>query len=225
MDANHLFSGNCLVCRAASKAFFCEQCETDMLFPVNTRCLVCAIQTASVMQVCGDCLSNAPEIDITEVLYSYRYPVDSLIKTGKFDGKPELLAEFADRLANKLIRRQGELPEALIPVPLHPARQRQRGFNQSAIIAKRLALRLDLKTINKAVIRRGNSTPQSSLRGDARKRNISGVFDLIEAPAVQHVAIIDDVITTGATVNELAALLRKAGCYEIEAWAIARTEH
>lgn len=224
MDAIQFFSGNCLLCRATTTAYICKDCESDLLFPEKMRCLVCAAQTTSTSLVCGKCLAVCPSFDMTEVLYSYRFPVDRLIKTGKYENKPELIAHLADSLSDKLMQRTA-MPDALLPVPLHPARLRNRGFNQSLIIAKRIATKLHLPVIDTAITRVVDRPPQSTLSGAARQRNIRGVFKPNQKPDVKHVAIVDDVITTGATANELASILRKNGCTEIETWAIARTEY
>ena len=225
MDAIQFFSGSCLLCRARTTTYVCKGCEADLLFPEYMRCLVCAAQTTSTTLVCGECVAGGPSFDITEVLYSYRFPVDRIIKTGKYEDKPELIAHLADKLSDKLMQRITSMPDALVPVPLHPARLRDRGFNQSLIIAKRIAAKLHLPVIDTAMARVVDRPPQSALNGTARQRNIRGVFKSKQKTDVQHIAIVDDVITTGATANELALVLRKAGCVEIEVWAIARTEH
>jgi len=154
-------------------------------------------------------------------VFNYQYPANHLIKAFKFNRRPELAQCFAKRLTESLANKT-TLPEILLPVPLHKKRQRARGYNQSLELASHIANNLGLK-VNSSLCRRIKHTdPQSTLPIKTRRNNVKGVFRLNGSQPPEHIAIVDDVITTGSTVNEIAALLKKAGCRRIEVWAIAR---
>ena len=115
------------------------------------------------------------------------------------------------------------LPQALIPMPLHPRRQRERGFNQALEITKSISRHLDIPIIKNAVIRSKNTLSQTTLSAKERKKNMRQVFELTDKTIqYHHVAIIDDVVTTGVTVNELAKTLKRANIDQIDIWACAR---
>ena len=131
-----------------------------------------------------------------------------------------LLASIFNR---QLSQRSTNTPDCIIPVPLHPSRQRDRGFNQSLEIA-RLVSKMTGIPVEKSLCKRIRSTPfQSGLNAVTRNRNVKNAFQVVKKSHYRHVAIFDDVVTTGSTVNELARVLKKAGVEIIEVWAIART--
>jgi len=178
-------------------------------------------KTRSMTMYVVTCLKQPPNFTSTEILFNYQYPANQLIKAFKFNNRPELAISFADKMAKQLSGKP-HLPGLLLPVPLHKKRQRQRGYNQSLVFANQIAKRLGLE-VNTFICRRIKDTePQSTLPMDTRRKNVRGAFCLKEIKLPTHIAIIDDVITTGATVNELASLLKKAGCQHIDVWAIAR---
>ena len=115
------------------------------------------------------------------------------------------------------------LPERLLPVPLHPARLRQRGYNQSLELARPLSRQLDIALDRSCFQRILNTPPQADLPRRQRLHNLRGAFRLSPPPEARHVALVDDVVTTGSTVNELARLLLRAGVQRIDVWAVART--
>jgi ComF family protein len=115
-----------------------------------------------------------------------------------------------------------ELPDCLLPVPLHSSRLRQRGFNQSIEIARVIAKRLQIPIVHDAVIRRRSTESQTGLTAKQRQKNIRGAFDVVGDLAGKHVLIIDDVVTTGSTVNELAKVLKRKGVKRVGVLSIAR---
>ncbi len=127
---------------------------------------------------------------------------------------------MADFLQQRL--KDEELPELIIPVPLHRARLRRRGFNQALEIARPVARRLDLKLESRAIRRVRSTSAQMDLPARKRRANIRGAFAVRAGLAATHVALIDDVVTTGATVNELSRVLRRAGVERVEVWVCAR---
>ena len=121
--------------------------------------------------------------------------------------------------------RKSNLPECIIPVPLHPQRLRVRGFNQALELARIIAKQLNIP-LNYSLCQRDKSTPfQSGLSAKQRKQNLKNAFIVTKPHAYKHVAIFDDVVTTGTTVNELAKQLKNSGVETIEVWAIARTQN
>ncbi len=221
MDVKQLFlPGACFFCLTKTNDTWCKECETDFILNI-ARCPVCARNTIN-NEVCGACLKRKPDFTSTEILFNYQYPANHLIKTLKFNNRPELAISIADKMAKQLSEKPF-LPKLLLPVPLHKKRQRDRGYNQSLVIANQIAKRLELK-VNPSLCKRiKNTDPQSTLPMNTRMKNIKGAFCLTDTRLPEHIAIIDDVITTGSTVNELSALLSKAGCQCIEVWAIAKT--
>jgi len=117
---------------------------------------------------------------------------------------------------------EAEQPERLIPVPLHPSRYRSRGFNQAIEIARPISTTLKIPMDNHAVKRVINTHSQSELHAKERHKNIRGAFQVKKSIDAKHIAIIDDVITTGSTVTELAKVLKKAGVERIDVWSFAR---
>ncbi len=153
--------------------------------------------------------------------FRYEFPLDSLIKALKFD-EQLIVANF---LADTLAARISLLPDCLLALPLHPARLRERGFNQSQLLAARIARTLQLPLLANAAFRARDTPPQSSLPWRARHRNVRQAFALAVGLDVRdkHIAIVDDVMTTGASIDALAHLLKKAGAREVSAWVAART--
>ena len=229
MEVKKLISGisakissknSCYFCLAITDDVFCTACEQDFIRDTQ-RCLKCGKANQS-SDMCGNCRLSPPVFFSTTVLFNYEYPARKLVLAFKFKRRAELSILFADRLANT-VKMLDKLPEALIPVPLHKKRQAQRGYNQSLELAKHLAIKLNVP-LNTALCKRiVNTNPQSELPMESRKRNVKNAFALSGDNIPKHIAIIDDVITTGSTINEMSLLFKKAGCEHIDVWAIART--
>jgi ComF family protein len=166
-------------------------------------------------------LQHPPAYSRTVAAFLYEFPLDSLIKALKFDERL-IIANF---LADALVGNISSRPDCLLALPLHPSRLRERGFNQSQLIAARIARTLRLPLLTDASFRVIDTPPQSSLPLRARKRNMRRAFVLAPDLDVQdkHFAIVDDVMTTGASIDALASLLMTAGAKEVSAWVVART--
>jgi ComF family protein len=178
---------------------------------------MCALPATGGM-LCGHCLRHPMQFDRTCAALAYAFPVDKLIQALKFD-EQFLLAR---RLAEAMQAHISVRPDAIVPMPLHPERLCQRGFNQSQELARPLAHHLDVPLLH-ACRRIRNTAPQSGLPWRERKKNLRKAFVCEQDLRGQHVAIVDDVMTTGASLNELARVLRQAGAREISAWVVART--
>lgn len=153
--------------------------------------------------------------------FSYAFPVDQLIQALKYQQRlsiaPLLGAAMADTIGARA------RPDMLIPMPLHPTRLRQRGFNHATEIAREVAMRLDIPLSLKMCERVRDTPPQVALAYDQRRRNVRGAFACDSDVTGKRVALIDDVMTTGTSLDELAKTLTKAGAREVEAWVVART--
>ena len=156
--------------------------------------------------------------------FAYSYPLDSLIKQFKYKQHIRLIAPLTNVLADQIQSRCNDLPEVMIPVPLHKHRLRSRGFNQSQLICSVLSSTLRLKIDADAVIRIRDTLPMYELDADQRSENIKGAFRLQRQCQYKSVAFIDDIITSGSTMNELAGLFLETGVKRVEFWALARAD-
>ncbi len=215
-----IFPGSCVLCgssRAAAPGL-CPACEQE-LPAAECSCDRCGLPLAT-QGTCGRCLQHPLPFDRTRAAFLYGPPLDRLITSLKFGGRLAL-AELLGGLMVQRLRPFDVLPDTLVPVPLHPRRLRQRGYNQAVELARPLARALGVP-LGAELCRRTRATPsQSELNREARARNVRGAFEA--APLTgQRVALIDDVMTTGATVASLAQAVRRAGAVRVEVWVLAR---
>lgn len=222
-----LYPRTCLLCGAASDLplDLCDGCRKDLPHNRNScaRCGLPLPQVRVAEALCGRCQTHAPAFDRCLSPYIYRYPVTTMIGRLKFNNGLLYGRLLADLLAAHAASPEIEVPELLIPVPLHPRRLRQRGFNQAALIARGVSRRLGIPVDDGSLRRTKATPPQTGLDQGARLRNLRGAFSLVRRPAAGHVAILDDVVTTGATTGELAGLLKAAGVKRVDVWSCART--
>ena len=225
------FSKHCLLCLSPTqnRYLLCPDCEEDL--PENAQhCLVCAIPLTTTQAqentlVCGKCQKNPPHYTTSIIPYIYASPVKQLISQLKFHGNLTYTPLLAQSFIRALKHRSSNLPECIIPVPLHKTRLRERGFNQALEISQVLGKQLMIP-IDYSLCQRNKSTPfQSGLSAKQRKLNLKNAFSMTKQHQHKHVAIFDDVVTTGTTVNELALSLKKSGVEIVEVWAIARTKN
>lgn len=221
----YCFPPTCILCgHSGEKGLdLCPYCRRRL--PENRRsCSRCAeIFQAEVRDAdwCGHCLAREPAYDKTYAPFIYRAEISHLITSLKFTGGLAN-ARLLGRLLAAYLKNHAELPEAILPVPLHPVRYRQRGFNQSVEIARTVAGELGLPLDTGTVVR-GRDTPhQTGLSAKHRRKNMKNAFSVVKPISAVHVAVLDDVMTTGATVDELAAQLKKAGVHRVDVWVCAR---
>jgi len=197
---------------------FCAPCFATLPRIAHPRCSICALPLASG-SVCGVCLGNPPLYDGVRAPYAYVFPVDALIHAYKYGGDlslaPVLAAELADTSAPQL--------DALVPMPLSAARLREGGFNQAHELARIVGLNLGLPVLANACRKVKDTPPQAALEWKARARNVRGAFVCDADLAGRRVGVVDDVMTTGATLDELARVLKRAGAVEVQGWVVART--
>lgn len=202
-------------------------CRAD-LPKVETACEICALTMArnSQSRICGQCISQKTYVDYSINLFHYVTPVDYLIGQMKFQQQLSAAAVLADLLKNCIDRNnlKNGLPDALLPVPLYKKRLVDRGFNQSLEIAKPLAKSHNIPILLNVVARSKETQAQTHLNKHERKKNVLGCFTLTDKPLHSHIVIVDDVVTTGATTNELAKLLKKSGVEKVGVWSLARAE-
>jgi ComF family protein len=169
--------------------------------------------------VCA-CLSDPPAFDGTAAALAYRFPMDALIHAYKYRGDLTVGAALAELLFRILAAEP--LPDFILPMPLHPARLRERGFNQALEIARSVSRALGVPVLADACERVRDTAPQASLPWKERGKNIRGAFACGLSLEGQRVAIVDDVMTTGHTLDEVAKVLRRRGAASIRAWAVVR---
>jgi len=218
---------HCVLCEGigANGRDLCVPCEHDL--PLNTAsCRVCAQPLAlgrAEQAICGRCLGARVLVDASFVPYRYAYPLDRLIQRLKYGKDLSVTRVLGDLFAEHwLARSESPAPQLLVPVPLGYRRYCQRGFNQARELARVIARRCGIPMRSDLVERSRETKEQAALSRRGRKRNVRGAFRMKRALPARHIAIIDDVVTTGSTVNELARVLRRAGATTIAVWALAR---
>jgi ComF family protein len=168
-------------------------------------------------------LRRRPRFDICVAPYRYSYPLDHMVRRLKYGGAVTHGRVLGDLLAARVAATRYESwPQMLLPVPLAPARFRKRGYNQAIVLAEHVHRRLNIPLNASVLVRTRETLEQAGLDQPARRRNIRDAFALTGTLTVTHVAILDDVVTTGSTVNELARTLKRAGMKRVDVWAVAR---
>ncbi len=205
----------------------CTDCEADLPWLAG-RCRVCALPLPARGLTCGECLKRPPAFDAACIPWRYDFPVDSLITRFKHQAQWPLGRLLAELLARHIEHAQstGEpRPDALLAVPLATRRQRQRGFNQAQMLAGWLGRRLRVPTHDDWLLRQRDTPAQQGLDAATRKRNLRGAFQLAPhaSPQGLHLALVDDVLTTGTTAQYLAHLLKRAGAERVDIYCLART--
>lgn len=214
----------CLVCGLDSDPdAICPGCLADLPW-MGEACQHCGTPgQLGLGQPCGACLQNPPPWDAVRAAFTYDFPIRQLIRRYKFQRQLAAGAALAELLAMEICSRDDPLPDLLLPVPLHPLRLLKRGFNQSYDIARILHRRLGIPLINSGLRRVRSTMSQAGLEARERRRNLQRAFAWRgQALAGCHVALIDDVMTTGSTLAECAGVLRRSGAGRIDAWVLAR---
>ena len=233
--------GHCLLCSSSTHEHsICQHC-TEALSLIRQPCQRCALPLMGAeIKLCGACQKTPPHFNRCIAPFSYASPIKQLVTGLKHHQRlayGRLLGELLGEAIAAAYSTQ-PLPQIIIPVPLHLERLRERGFNQSLEIAKYLRRKLPCKDrmpINQQLVQRFIATPnQQGLTAIERKRNLRGAFQLSEslqknaqnpdnAITGKHIALLDDVVTTASTVDEISRVLLEAGAKEVHIWAVART--
>jgi ComF family protein len=204
----------------------CRACLESLPWHSTQSCPQCGLNSDG--NVCGSCLNNPPDFDATKAVFLYAYPIDAMMLRYKYGNSLNLGDTFGEFLAEKVnVEDCLKNIDLIIPMPMHPQRLKERGFNQAIEIAKVLTKNCKEKLDYKSTIRQTLTPPQASLPLKERVKNIKGAFkvnaDKLGKIQGKRIAIVDDVMTTGASLNELAKTLKKAGASHVECWVIART--
>jgi ComF family protein len=221
-----LFSESCRLCGTATRSTpgLCLACRDELPW-LEAVCRQCShpLPPQHRHTLCGRCQRQPPAFDATTALFHYHPPVDYLIKRLKFSGELAIGPLLSALLATRLAGRATPLPGLVVPVPLHQNRLRERGFNQATELARHVGQTLGLQIEQRLCTRHRNTAPQSMLPANARRINLRNAFTVNREPGSSHIAIIDDVMTSGHTTDELARILKGAGVRRVEVWVIART--
>ncbi|WP_425497872.1 ComF family protein [Lysobacter arvi] len=212
----------CLVCseRGANGGDLCRTCRDELPW-LRDACTRCALPLAVGADLCGDCLRRPPPQTLVRAAFVYRTPVDRLLPRAKFHGDLASLRLLSELMGDRL--GDAEQPEALAPIPLHRERLRRRGYDQALELARPLARRLGVPLRDDLLRRVRSTAAQSRLDAGARRRNLRGAFEVrTRASLPAHVALVDDVMTTGATARSAALALRRAGVQRVDVWVCAR---
>ena len=211
----------CALCLQPNDNGFCQRCQ-PLLPWIDIPCERCG-QPVGTPSICGECQKKAIRHHRSVIPFRYEDPIASFIHQFKYQDRLSHGSALADMLAMQVMGSDRPLPDALIPVPLHLQRLRSRGFNQAALIAYRLGRQLTIPVDLSLVTRIKATDSQTHLDPMARRRNLRDAFRVNASGKYNSVAIIDDVVTTGATVDAMCTELRSHQHHYIEVWAIAKT--
>ena len=209
----------CLLCGGTcGGAPVCDACGDELPRLPSTSCPQCALPSPGGH--CGRCLRHPPAFDASRALLGYAFPADRLVQALKYRGRLGLASYFS-----RLVVGAWPPPavDCVVAVPMHARALRERGFNQAMELARPLARAWDLPLFPDALRRVGDGPPQASLAGRARRRNVRGAFVCDERLADRAVLVVDDVMTTGATLDAIARCVRRAGAKRVENLVVART--
>ncbi|MDP3589058.1 MAG: ComF family protein [Methylobacter sp.] len=222
---DYLLPPTCILCGnpGHNSRDICHSCYTQL--PRNNLCCYrCAeiLETPATAPVlCGRCLSRHPAFDETVAPFIHQGAIRHLIGSLKFGANYKNARLLGMLLADHL-KQTAERPDLIIPVPLHKARYRERGFNQAIEIARTVAKEMQIP-LDLTSCKRHRDTPhQTQIPAKKRQKNLKNAFSIIKPIHARHIAILDDVMTTGTTAHELAYILKKAGASRVDAWVCAR---
>lgn len=219
-----LFGGTCFLCRGGASGLLCAECDASLPALAGERCPRCALASFRGAP-CGRCLAEPPAFDATLAALEYRFPCDALVTALKFDGVLALAPLLAGRLAARV--RDGatadDRPDCVVPVPLGARRLAARGFNPAAEIARGVAAAAGIRLALDACVRTRDAPAQAGLALRERRANVRGAFEAPRLLAGARIAVVDDVMTSGATLEEVARALKRAGAARVVNWVVART--
>lgn len=221
---NYFMPPHCILC--GGKGFenrdLCAACYAEL--PLNTpRCFQCAsdIVGKNGTGLCIHCLENPPAFDETLAPFVHQSSIRYLILQLKFH-RHYPSARLLGTLLADYLQKTAELPDCIIPVPLHKNRYRERGFNQSIELSRILSKQLNVPLDINSCVRHRDTAHQIGLNALQRSENIKKAFLVSKTFKAKHVALVDDVMTTGSTVHEIAEALKMAGCHRVQIWVCAK---
>jgi ComF family protein len=231
-----LFPPTCVLCGAPGDDHLdlCRGCRQE-LPDLGPACVRCALPLPALPSaptdtdgpLCGPCRRKPPPFARAHAAFRYEQPVPALVGGLKFGGRLNTLRLMglllAESLAASVASPAGDRPAAIVPVPLHARRLRERGYDQALELARIVGRQLALPVLAGGCERVRSTPPQADLEAKARKTNLRGAFQATRRLDGAHVAVLDDVVTTGSTVREMAKVLRQAGAARVDVWCLART--
>jgi len=211
---------------AEVEADLCAACAADLPY-LKHACAGCALplpldKEPGKVSLCGRCLQKRPVFEYAQAMFHYQSPIDTLILGLKFNAQLSHARLLGQLMAGRLAHSEIPQPELLVPVPLHRQRLRERGFNQSLELARHIGRILAVPVAVDICRRQRETAKQSSLPASERRRNVRNAFVCQSSLMGRHVTIVDDVMTTACTANELAQALRRAGARRVDVWVCAR---
>jgi ComF family protein len=238
--ARRALAPDCIICGTQRADPVCGPCYRDYLAADTARCRVCAnllppvaacTATApnAALALCGRCIAHPPRFDATIALGDYRLPLDGIVLALKFHARLDLGMALGRLLAQRAAASvvegadAADSADAIIALPLGPARLRERGYNQSEEIARSAAAALGLPLLRRALVRVREGPAQQTLALAQRRANVRGAFAVAQPPRARHVLLVDDVLTTGSTLDEAASCLKRAGVQRVTNLVAART--
>ena len=227
-----LFPPRCHICdiqmTVQRQSYICADCFAQLVFLQSPLCLRCGCQfeifTGAKDHYCSDCLQDMPSFDTARSLLRYRAPLPGLLHRLKYRADSSVIGAIEAILAHNGKIWEQEKCELIIPVPLHAKRLRQRGFNQSQLLARLAFSGFQEKIAINLLLRSKNTTSQTGLSGLERRKNLKDAFFVTSKGMVEgrSVWLVDDVFTTGTTVSECSKILKKNGASEVHVWTFAR---
>jgi ComF family protein len=219
-----LYPPVCLICGLAGRSGLdcCEACEAELEW-VKAGCRRCGLERVRSVALCGRCTTRLPAFHETHSAFAYRGPIEGLIQRFKFGGDLAAGRVLALLMARRIAEQRWPRPQLMVPVPLHRRRRWWRGFNQSEMLCRDLGRALSGLPWAPVLLRARSTPAQSELPADRRRGNVRGAFRARKLPpGTRHVALVDDVMTTGSTLDECARVLKRAGVSRVDLWVLAR---
>lgn len=217
---NFLFPPTCILCKCRCDTGFCLNCQ-KLLPWLRSGCDICSAPIKTSGR-CGRCLVTPPAFRDSTIPFRYESPISNLVQSLKYSGALHIAHPLANMISNQVNQKVRNMPGALVPVPLHRNRIMQRGFNQAAELARILGRIHQIPVHYSAIKRTRNTLTQTGLNETMRRRNVTGAFTATDR-LPPYVALVDDVVTSGSTVNAAAAALVNSGVKRVSIWAIAKT--
>lgn len=220
-----LLPPTCILCsgKGFNRLDICHDCYMQLPWALHQcpRCAAPLPETSPINLICGECLHQAPAFDSTMAVFKHQHAIRYMVTQLKFNAQYKH-ARLLGTLLSDALKTQVDRPQAIVPMPLHPNRFRERGFNQSIEIARIISKNLRIPLLLNHCTRHRDTLHQTLLTRAERQKNVHNSFKLINPIPFSHIAILDDVMTTGSTLHELALVLKNAGVERVDAWVCSR---
>jgi ComF family protein len=220
-SARRALPQRCELCTSPSRdGLVCAACAAKLprLVPA---CPICALPNPGG-ETCGSCLARPPAFDATLAAYAYAFPIDRLVHALKYQGRLALATWCSDAIVS-VATACATAPDCVVALPLSTQRQRERGYNQATEITRHVAARTGIRMTIHGARRVRATLPQTGLPWNERAKNVRGAFACGSDFSGLKVAVVDDVMTTGATLAEFAKTLKRGGATHVQNWIVART--